>query len=59
MLEAIATIARYMSTPQEREILFPHAEMIKRDSQQAISEELDKKDIDKRYVTIKKELLVK
>jgi uncharacterized membrane protein len=34
-----------------------HAEMIKRDSQQAISEESDKKDIEDRYLTIKKELL--
>jgi uncharacterized membrane protein len=57
LLEAIATIARYTSTKKEREILLRHAEMIKRDSQQAISEELDKKDIEERYLTIKKELL--
>jgi uncharacterized membrane protein len=57
LLEAIATVARYTSTQKEREILLRHAEMIKRDSQQAISEEMDKKDIEERYLTIKKELL--
>ncbi|MCU0535160.1 MAG: DUF2254 domain-containing protein [Hydrococcus sp. Prado102] len=57
LLEAIATVARYTSTQKEREVLLRHAEMIRRDSQQAISEELDKKDIEERYLTIKKELL--
>ncbi|NJO95603.1 MAG: DUF2254 domain-containing protein [Pleurocapsa sp. CRU_1_2] len=57
LLDAIATVARYTSTPQEREILLRHAEMIRRNSQQAISEELDKKDIEERYLTIRKELL--
>jgi uncharacterized membrane protein len=57
LLEAIATVARYTSTQKERQILLHHAEMIKRDSQQAISEESDKKDIEDRYLTIKKELL--
>jgi uncharacterized membrane protein len=59
LLEAIATIARYMSTQKEREILLRHAEMIRRDSQQTISEELDKRDVEERYLTIKKELLAK
>ncbi|AFZ33900.1 Protein of unknown function DUF2254, membrane [Stanieria cyanosphaera PCC 7437] len=59
LLEAIATIARYTSIPQEREILLRHAEMIKRNSQQAISEELDKQDLEERYLTIQKELLAK
>jgi uncharacterized membrane protein len=57
LLEAIATIARYTTTQKERETLLRHAEMIKRDSQQAISEESDKQDIEERYLTIKKELL--
>jgi uncharacterized membrane protein len=57
LLEAIATVARYTSIQKDREILLRHAEMIKRDSQQAISEQLDKKDIEERYLTIKKELL--
>jgi uncharacterized membrane protein len=52
LLEAIATIARYTSTQKEREILLRHAEMIRRDSQQTISEELDKRDIEERYETI-------
>ncbi|HEY9769037.1 MAG TPA: DUF2254 domain-containing protein [Coleofasciculaceae cyanobacterium] len=59
LLEAIATVARFTSTPQERKILLRHAEMIRRNSQQAISEELDKKDIEQRYLTIKKELLAR
>ncbi|MEN9518252.1 MAG: hypothetical protein RLZZ381_840 [Cyanobacteriota bacterium] len=56
LLEAIATIAHYTSTQQEREILLRHAEMIGRGSQQAISEELDKKDIEERCLKIKQEL---
>jgi uncharacterized membrane protein len=59
LLEAISTIARYTSTKKEREILLRHGEMIKRDSQQAISEELDKKDIEERYLKIERELSVK
>jgi uncharacterized membrane protein len=52
LLEAIATIACYTSTQKERAVLLRHAEMIRRDSQQAISEELDKRDIEERYLTI-------
>jgi uncharacterized membrane protein len=59
LLEAIATIARYTSTQKECEILLRHAEMIGRNSQQAISEELDKKDIEERCLKIKKELSAK
>jgi uncharacterized membrane protein len=59
LLKAIATVARYTSTQKERAVLLRHAEMIRRDSQQAISEELDKKDIEELYLTIKKELLAK
>ncbi|BAU64157.1 hypothetical protein STA3757_15280 [Stanieria sp. NIES-3757] len=59
LLEAIAMIARFTSTQKERVVLLRHAEMIKRSSQQAISEELDRQDIEERYLTIKKELLAK
>lgn len=52
-------VAHYTSIDKERAVLLRHAEMIKRDSQQAISEELDKQDIEERYLTIKKELLTK
>ncbi|MBW4619614.1 MAG: hypothetical protein KME17_09685 [Cyanosarcina radialis HA8281-LM2] len=44
---------------KERKILLRHAEMVKQDSQQAIAEELDKKDIEERYWAIKRELLAK
>jgi uncharacterized membrane protein len=56
LLEAIATVARSTSTPKERATLSRHAEMIKRDSQQAISEELDQKDIEESYKVVEKAL---
>jgi uncharacterized membrane protein len=56
LLEAIATVARSMSTPKERATLLRHAEMIRRDSQQEISEELDKKDTEERYKVVEKVL---
>lgn len=56
LLEAIATVASFMPTLQERATLLRHAEMIRRDSQQAISEELDKKDIEERYKVVEKAL---
>jgi uncharacterized membrane protein len=40
-VSAIATVARYTTPQKERETLLRHAEMIKRDSQQAIAEESD------------------
>jgi uncharacterized membrane protein len=43
LLEAIAIIARSTSTPKERATLSRHAEMIRRDSQQAISEDIRSK----------------
>jgi uncharacterized membrane protein len=49
LLEAIATIARYTQNPKDREALRRHAEMIQRDSNDAVSEEWDKKDIEKQY----------
>ena len=49
LLEAIATIARYTQNPKDRDALRRHAEMIQRDSNNAVSEEWDKKDIEEQY----------
>ena len=49
LLEAIATIARYTQNPKDRDALRRHAEMIQRDSNDAVSEEWDKKDIEEQY----------
>ncbi|WNN89526.1 hypothetical protein [Gloeocapsopsis dulcis] len=54
MLEAIATIARYTQNPKDRAALSCHAEMIQRDRCEGVSEELDKKDIEKRYQAVLK-----
>lgn len=56
LLEAIATIARYTQNQQDREALRRHAEMIRRDSNDAVSEEWDKKDIDEQYQAVLKAL---
>ncbi len=56
LLEAIATIARYTQNPKDREALRRHAEMIQRDSNDAVSEEWDKKDIEKQYQAVLKAL---
>ncbi len=56
LLEAIATIARYTQNQPDRAALRRHAEMIRRDSQEAVTEELDKQDIEKRYQAVLKAL---
>ena len=56
LLEAIATIAGYTQNPKDRAALRRHAEMIQRDSREEVSEELDKKDIEKRYQAVLKPL---
>ncbi|KJH69695.1 DUF2254 domain-containing protein [Aliterella atlantica] len=56
LLEAIATIARYTQNQQDRAALRRHAEMIRRDSQEAVTEELDKQDIEKQYQAVLKAL---
>jgi uncharacterized membrane protein len=50
LLEAIATIATFTYRPTDQAALHCHAEMIERGSQEKISEELDRKDIKKRYL---------
>lgn len=54
LLEAIATIARYTQNEPDRAALRRHAEMIRHDSYEAVSQELDKQDIEKRYQAILK-----
>jgi uncharacterized membrane protein len=56
LLEAIAIIARYTPTQKERGTLLRHAEMIWQDSQQAISAESDKQDIEEKYQIVEKAL---
>ncbi len=56
LLEAIATIARYTQNQKDRIALRRHAEMIQRDSNDAVSEEWDKKDIEKQYQAVLKAL---
>ena len=56
LLEAIATIACYTQNQKDRAALRHHAEMIQRDSHQAVSQELDKQDIEKRYQAVLKVL---
>lgn len=49
LLEAIALIATYTHNKIDRAALLRHAHMIERASHEGVSEELDKKDIEKRY----------
>ena len=56
LLEAIATIARYTQNPIDRAALRRHTEMIRHDSQEAVSQELDKQDIEQRYQAVLKAL---
>jgi len=49
LLEAIANIATYTSNQKYQAILQRHAEMILRGSQEGLSEELDRKDVQKQY----------
>jgi uncharacterized membrane protein len=48
-LEAVAAIAAHTRTSEQRATLSRQAEMIYRASQQAIPEEWDRDDIEKRY----------
>lgn len=49
LLEAIALIATYTHNNTDRASLLRHAQMIERASHEQVSEELDKKDIEKQY----------
>lgn len=49
LLEAIEAIAPHTRHQKDRAALLRHADMIKRGSQEGISEELDKKDVEERY----------
>lgn len=56
LLEAIATIATYMTNPKHKPVLKRHAEMILRGSQEGLSEEQDRKDVQERYYSVIKAL---
>ncbi|MBD1835321.1 DUF2254 domain-containing protein [Cyanobacteria bacterium FACHB-472] len=56
LLEAIALIASRTENKKDRAALLRHAQMIQRSSQENISEELDRKDVEERYLTVVKTL---
>ena len=56
LLEAISTIAPYTRNHTDQAALRRHAEMIRRDSCNAVSEEWDIKDIEQRYQAVLKAL---
>ena len=56
VLEAIATIATYTRNQQDKAALLRHAQMIKQDSFESVSQEQDKKDIEQRYQLVLKTL---
>lgn len=58
LLEAIATIAGYTQNPKDHVVLARHAAAIKRDSDQNVSDNLDKQDIDEQYLVVEKVLIV-
>jgi len=49
LLEAIAVIARYTRNSKDRAALLRHAKMIERGSQESVSEQLDRQDVEERY----------
>jgi uncharacterized membrane protein len=49
LLSAIANIATYTSNPKYQAVLQRHADMILRGSQEGLSEELDREDVQKQY----------
>ncbi|MBD2741968.1 DUF2254 domain-containing protein [Coleofasciculus sp. FACHB-1120] len=56
LLEAIALIANHTRNQKDRAALLRHAQMIERSSQQEVSEEVDRKDIEERYLAAVKAL---
>jgi uncharacterized membrane protein len=52
LLEAITLIASRTENKKDRAALLRHAQMIQRSSQENISEELDRKDVEERYLTV-------
>jgi uncharacterized membrane protein len=56
LLEAIATIASQTNNKKDRAVLLRHANTIKQSSQEAVSVESDRKDIEERYLTAVKVL---
>jgi uncharacterized membrane protein len=56
LLEAIALIATHTRNQKDRAALLRHAQMIERSSREEVSEELDRKDIEERYLAAVKAL---
>ncbi|MEW5856320.1 MAG: DUF2254 domain-containing protein [Cyanobacteriota bacterium] len=56
LLEAIALIATHTHHQKDRAALLRHAQMIERSSREEVSEELDRKDIEERYLAAVKAL---
>ncbi|MBD1836811.1 DUF2254 domain-containing protein [Coleofasciculus sp. FACHB-64] len=56
LLEAIALIATHTRNQKDRAALLRHAQMIERSSCEEVSEELDRKDIEERYLAAVKAL---
>ncbi|MBD1904585.1 DUF2254 domain-containing protein [Funiculus sociatus GB2-A5] len=52
LLEAIALIASRTQHKKDRAALLRHAQMIQRSSEENISEELDRKDVEERYLAV-------
>jgi uncharacterized membrane protein len=48
-LEALTRILEYTSTPEQRAVLMQQADMIRRESEESIPEELDRADVRRRY----------
>ncbi|MDF5706170.1 MAG: DUF2254 domain-containing protein [Nostoc sp. S4] len=56
LLEALANIATYTNNPEYQAVLQRHADMILRGSQEGLSEELDRKDVQEQYQAVIKAL---
>ena len=52
LLEAIAVIATYTRNKKDRAALLRHADMIKHDSHEELSQECDQKDVEERYQAV-------
>lgn len=56
LLEAIARIAEYTTSKEQRSVLLRHAQMIERGSHEGVAEKLDQKDIQERYFAVLKSI---
>ncbi|WP_228041850.1 hypothetical protein [Planktothrix mougeotii] len=56
LLQALAIIASHVQNQSQKDLLLHHAEMIKKGSDEALSEESDRQDIQKHYFKILEKL---